>query len=174
MQNGKNSLTVRWNERVLCGDENVRQKLAADMRTSEQLGRRASERAITPKLSQGESTGVIHSPWRTEENYAVMRMFDKEANGWQSVARSLSPLEATRSRTTQQRGNTERRGGHEDRGHWCPTWEQGRKHCSFFALSLSHSCNSPTAARNNVMAEWPGGQNHMCFLKANIYKQLLN
>ena len=62
MQNGKNSLTVRWNERVLCGDENVRQKLAADMRTSEQLGRRASERAITPKLSQGESTGVIHSP----------------------------------------------------------------------------------------------------------------
>ena len=39
--------------------------------------------------------------------------------------RTISLLEATRSRTTalatQQRETTEKRGGHEDRGHWRPT-----------------------------------------------------
>ena len=58
-----------------------------------------------------------------------------------SIARSLSLSEATCSRTTavaaQQHGTTERTGGNKDFGRWFLTYEQERKHCSFFALSLS-------------------------------------
>ena len=64
---------------------------------------------------------------------------------------------STTAVVAQQCKTTERTSGHEYRGHWRPTWEQERKHCSFFALSFSHSCNGhcPTAARNNGIDEWP-------------------
>ena len=62
-----------------------------------------SERAILYKVSQRKSTGEIDSLWdRTSENYAVMRMSEKDVSGRQSVTRSLSRASHVLSRSERQ------------------------------------------------------------------------
>ena len=74
-------------ERMMRWCECPTQKL---LPTWERVSSQGGVRANAPSRLR-KSTGESYSPWdRMIENYAVMRMSDKEASRWQSVARSLS------------------------------------------------------------------------------------
>ena len=125
------------------------------------------ERGIALKVSQRKS--VIHSWWdRTREHCAVMRMSDREAC---SHVRGNSLSDNSCSRTAASNYRKDR----WTRRPWTLVSDMRARDCSFFALSLSHSCNGHTQHSTHSSTEQCNGRvargtksHFMCFSTANI------